>query len=102
MLRIRIPAHVPFESVVVTGPSVYEWSSDHRWLSLNLLGDQSGTIQWLVPEWSTSEIAGPLNHMGLWPGIPRDERLTCILDYRGNELVRITPSSLRLSYISGL
>ena len=101
-LRIRIPARVRFESVVVTGPNDLEWSADHRWLSLHLLSEESGTIQWPVPEWSISEMAGPLNHMGLWPGTPRDERLTCILEYRGNELVRITPEAIRLPYISGL
>jgi len=30
------------------------------------------------------------------------ERLTCILEYRGNALVRITPEALRLPYINGL
>ena len=101
-LRIRIPARVKFESVVVTGPKDLEWSVDHRWLSLHLLSEEEGTIQWPVPEWSISEMAGPLNHMGLWPGTPRDERLTCILEYRGNELVRITPSAICLPYIAGL
>ena len=101
-LRIRIPARVKFESVIVTGPNILEWCADHRWLSLDLLGEEAGTIQWPVPEWSIREVAGPLNQMGLWPGTPRDERLACVLDYRGNELVRITPSSLRLPYINGL
>ena len=101
-LRVRIPSRVVSGSVVVNGPGAPEWSTDKRWLALNLRAGQQGSIQWPVPEWSVSEVAGPLNHMGLWPGTDRDERLTCISTYRGNELVHITPNAIKLPYIDGL
>ena len=99
-LHVRIPMRVKAADVV--GPGDHKWSDDRRWLSLALRAGDKGTIQWTVPEWSVSEVAGPLNHLGIWPGIRRDERLTCVSSYRGNELIRITPSAIKLSYINGL
>lgn len=101
-LRIRIPSRVRADDVRVEGSQVQEWSSDHRWLSLMLRADDKGIIQWPVVEWSTREVAGPLNHLGLWPDTPHNERLSCILDYRGNELICIRPAGKKLPYIRGL
>lgn len=101
-LRIRIPMRVKFDTVRVEGSQIREWSADHRWLSLTLRADEKGTIRWPVVEWSAREVAGPVNRLGLWPGVGLEERLTCVLDYHGNELVHIEPAAIKLPYLDGL
>ncbi len=101
-LRIRISPRIKFDTVRVAGQRVQDWSVDKRWLTLTLQNGERGTVRWPAPLWSTREVAGPINHLGLWPDTKRDERLACVLDYRGNELTSITPAAIKLSYLDGL
>ena len=103
-LRLRIPARVAAAAIQVQGlaAGAMNWSADQRWLMLTLQRADRGSISWPMPLWSTREVAGPTNHLSILPGTRREDRLSCVLEYRGNELIRITPPGLKLPYIQGL